>query len=315
MQHILIILSVLFISIGILSAFYFFQETRRSSHPFLRPLFFLLLFYCLALTRVFIWNYLITTVLNNYSGNELKYYEAGINVISWFLSIGMFSSFFFFGLAIAQIKINPVLKISAIVIISAFILFGFIRFLETAFDFRIQIIDYSTRVITRIPATLIIVFLIYLIYYSRNIKHNDLKKAVVAFSATYVILLVYGFIKLYFSLENILVLILNSIEHILFGIFPVIWYKIFYKNPALVSGEMMPSDDKNFNSLCEASKISRREQDVLRLLLQGKRNKEIQEALFISESTVKNHSYSIYRKLDVSSQTQLMHKFMNLNIG
>jgi DNA-binding CsgD family transcriptional regulator len=56
--------------------------------------------------------------------------------------------------------------------------------------------------------------------------------------------------------------------------------------------------------------ITKREQEIIELIVQGKSNKEIEAALFISFSTVKNHAYNIYRKLGVKSRAQLMRLVM-----
>lgn len=50
--------------------------------------------------------------------------------------------------------------------------------------------------------------------------------------------------------------------------------------------------------------LTERETDVLRLLAQGKANKEIAAQLFIGENTVKTHVSSILVKLGVQSRTQ-----------
>ncbi|MBE0609029.1 MAG: response regulator transcription factor [Dehalococcoidia bacterium] len=50
--------------------------------------------------------------------------------------------------------------------------------------------------------------------------------------------------------------------------------------------------------------LTERETDVLRLLAQGKANKEIAQALIIGENTVKTHVSSILLKLGVQSRTQ-----------
>lgn len=50
--------------------------------------------------------------------------------------------------------------------------------------------------------------------------------------------------------------------------------------------------------------LTERETDVLRLLAQGKANKEIAQALVIGENTVKTHVSSILLKLGVQSRTQ-----------
>jgi DNA-binding NarL/FixJ family response regulator len=50
--------------------------------------------------------------------------------------------------------------------------------------------------------------------------------------------------------------------------------------------------------------LSEREIEVLKLMAQGKSNKEIATALFISEGTVKSHGKSIFSKLNVGSRTE-----------
>jgi DNA-binding NarL/FixJ family response regulator len=52
------------------------------------------------------------------------------------------------------------------------------------------------------------------------------------------------------------------------------------------------------------NKLTKREKDVLALLVKGYNNKEMAEAIFISEKTVKNHLTSIFRKLGVKDRTQ-----------
>jgi DNA-binding NarL/FixJ family response regulator len=51
-------------------------------------------------------------------------------------------------------------------------------------------------------------------------------------------------------------------------------------------------------------RLTKRERDVLALLVKGHTNKEMAEAMFISEKTVKNHLTSIFRKLGVKDRTQ-----------
>ena len=50
--------------------------------------------------------------------------------------------------------------------------------------------------------------------------------------------------------------------------------------------------------------LSEREIDVLKLMAQGKSNKEIGSALFISEGTVKSHVKGIFAKMNVISRTE-----------
>lgn len=50
--------------------------------------------------------------------------------------------------------------------------------------------------------------------------------------------------------------------------------------------------------------LTNREREVLALVAQGKRNRQIAEALTITEGTVEVHLHNIFQKLDVSTRTQ-----------
>jgi DNA-binding CsgD family transcriptional regulator len=55
-----------------------------------------------------------------------------------------------------------------------------------------------------------------------------------------------------------------------------------------------------------ADRLTRREQDVVQCLLEGERVVSIAERLDLSPHTVRNHLKSIFRKLDVHSQAELV---------
>ena len=50
--------------------------------------------------------------------------------------------------------------------------------------------------------------------------------------------------------------------------------------------------------------LSPRQCEVLRLLIEGRSNKDIQRELALSESTVKTHLQAVFRRLDVNTRTQ-----------
>ena len=54
--------------------------------------------------------------------------------------------------------------------------------------------------------------------------------------------------------------------------------------------------------------LSEREEEVARLLIEGKTNKDIAEQLFVSANTIKSHIKKIYSKLGVNNRLQLIHK-------
>jgi len=55
----------------------------------------------------------------------------------------------------------------------------------------------------------------------------------------------------------------------------------------------------------ERSPLSQREREIVALVAQGSKNKEMAEKMFISEQTVKNHLHNIFDKLGVSDRLEL----------
>jgi DNA-binding NarL/FixJ family response regulator len=69
----------------------------------------------------------------------------------------------------------------------------------------------------------------------------------------------------------------------------------------------------------ERSPLSAREREIVALVAQGYKNKEMAEKMFISEQTVKNHLHNIFDKLGVSDRLELalyaIHQGLHLNQG
>jgi DNA-binding NarL/FixJ family response regulator len=74
-----------------------------------------------------------------------------------------------------------------------------------------------------------------------------------------------------------------------------------------LTAEVMRAFAKDSNGNLQGDKrlLSAREKQVVQLVAQGYRNREIGEKLFISEQTVKNHLRSIFDKLGVSDRVEL----------
>ena len=75
------------------------------------------------------------------------------------------------------------------------------------------------------------------------------------------------------------------------------WMKL--KSAFMVAGDRA-------DSLIGSYGLTAREQEILRLILQGANNKDIERKLFISASTVRNHIYNIYQKLGVRNRLELI---------
>ncbi|MGA1995569.1 MAG: response regulator transcription factor [Bryobacteraceae bacterium] len=74
-----------------------------------------------------------------------------------------------------------------------------------------------------------------------------------------------------------------------------------------VANEDIPQMPSPVNSTRERerSPLSQREREIVALVAQGFKNKEMAEKMFISEQTVKNHLHNIFDKLGVSDRLEL----------
>lgn len=71
----------------------------------------------------------------------------------------------------------------------------------------------------------------------------------------------------------------------------------------------------NVNTVLNQIKLSKREKEVLSLVIGGFSNKEIALKLFISDHTVKNHLTNIFQKLQVSDRSQAIAKIYKLGVS
>jgi DNA-binding NarL/FixJ family response regulator len=63
------------------------------------------------------------------------------------------------------------------------------------------------------------------------------------------------------------------------------------------------------------SSLTQRETDILALLSEGRSNRDISRALFLSEKTVKAHLAAVFRKLGVTNRTQAAMAAVAMGIG
>lgn len=91
---------------------------------------------------------------------------------------------------------------------------------------------------------------------------------------------------------------------IMINLISLFWIHVVQKN--FTSLALHENLSAILERLGKESGISKREYEVLRLILDGKSNKEIEAEPFISEHTVKNHIYNLYQKLGINSRYQLI---------
>lgn len=75
---------------------------------------------------------------------------------------------------------------------------------------------------------------------------------------------------------------------------------------SVIQNLLMTEEERGKFQDPDYSRLTRREQEVLRLIAEGLSTKEIGERLFISQKTVENHRASIFNKLDIHSTMELV---------
>ena len=126
-----------------------------------------------------------------------------------------------------------------------------------------------------------------------------------------------GFIRLFLDLGPELVPLLNRLElkgeklqYI--GRILVAFQSESLRTDPLQTGTRVGISINDIAGLPES--LSPREKEVLALLVERLTNKEIGEKLFISTSTVKRHTHSIYEKLDVTGRREAVTKARELGL-
>jgi len=89
--------------------------------------------------------------------------------------------------------------------------------------------------------------------------------------------------------------------------FYLVWNGVFYF--LITRYEQAPNAAAdNLTQFAKTHEITAREQEVLGLVVVGKKNQEIANELYISLSTVKTHLQNIFQKTYVENRTSLIHQ-------
>ena len=138
-----------------------------------------------------------------------------------------------------------------------------------------------------------------------QIKDESKKKAVLIFAYLYLLVFVASLIVLVLAIRNWMLLAVYLVVFLSGNMAPVLYWRAYLKKHFLAP-VLQTTGALAMAKFISEYKISKREEEVIQLLCEGKTNKEISEILFISLQTVKDHIYRVFQKTDVGNRIQLI---------
>ncbi|NIM91644.1 MAG: hypothetical protein GTO17_11935 [Candidatus Aminicenantes bacterium] len=167
---------------------------------------------------------------------------------------------------------------------------------------------YSSAVIFLYIAIEILVLLLVLpqlLIHAPRIKEENKQKATQIFAFLYLFVFGASLVFLLLAIRNRTFLAVYLLVFLSANILPLLYWKA-YLSKHFVAPVIQITGVLGMKHFLAEHKISRREEEVIQLLCDGKTNKEISETLFISLQTVKDHIYRIFQKTDVKNRVQLI---------
>ena len=102
-------------------------------------------------------------------------------------------------------------------------------------------------------------------------------------------------LALSFILQNTPFVFIISVSVLIYHIF----YRFYFASPMAKSGKSLDA------AFIKDFSITKREQEIILALLDGKSNKELANTFFVSEKTIEAHLANIYKKLGVKNRLEL----------
>lgn len=308
MRHLLLFLYFLGLSAGVVLITLTIQKLLKYKKSILKTYLFHLIFLNFTAAATLFVKYIIINLAPDKEGITSGYYNLFMS-LSFLTFIAMIGNIITFFILTKQLRESPHRKQ---ILWIAGILLGFVLFVlgkgiweifilkkPSAFMYHLGMLDYGEKII-------LLFISILLFFKSIKLPHTGKQFVIKKFSSLYIILNSYFILSyllrhlfpiMFSSAWPVYYLILNTIP-----LFYLTKFLQYYFGKKLVTGRTQPDLD----SALEQYAITNREKEIIQLVLEGKSNKEIEDALFISIKTVKYHIFNIYQKLNIKNRLQLM---------
>ncbi len=311
MHHLVIFLQIVSLIIGAGTILYLHQLNKSYQNYLIKVYKYFVIVFNINLLDEMVIKYIITNLTENNPEWINVYYIYFHNPVNLFLTIVLIYCFLKITFELIGKPVKRYMSIifrTGVIILTLCLFTGIFFYIR---DFSGQWLIRTNRSADNLFSAVVIISAFYLLIYKGTHGNSAKAKTVNVIAGFYLAVFIIPYFDLIISFGEF-----NHLFGILFlfmNIFPVIWTRKYYVKYFLIKDNTSENHKQKFDSLAKEYKISKRESEIIELIMQGKSNKEIEDLLFISFHTVKNHIYNLYQKFGLNSRAQLIH-FINSKV-
>ena len=302
MIHLILLIMLFALILGTWAAVYAFQFYKIYGNAFLRYLVRYILFLNLAVFLYLVTKYLYLNFPESLFTDPKSAFYTIVFLIATFLEIGLIHSFVCVVLGLKGIENPNMLNrffTAGLILVGIITIIGITTYMNTGSN--AWIINMYRGVV--ISAMIAILTANISLLRSQKAENNNKKlKSLRVFGGLNLV----GYFVFFGSspLQESLGLYISTVALLFLNFIPIVWLKKYFVRDYV---KLTTDAGSQFLDVAlQRYQVSNREREIMELILQGKSNKEIEDVLFISYNTVKNHIYNLYQKLGVKSRGQLI---------
>lgn len=307
MQHLAVSFAIFAFGMGIAAFMYVQRLYGKHPHLFLKIFLRYMIVLNISVFLNLILHYLLANVFTSLDTYHKVMLVIAVNIVGFFL----FTLLTFYYLSLTRSLMDKIVKtieknLIFVIIAAGSMAYGFSLALYSSFS-KISVFLLVHKILISFLSIISLAASIQLFVGAKDLKFKSQIRTIRIFSLVYAVFFAYQLGLWFLPLQ---VWIMSSAFNLLIlNIIPI---------PFLASlrrewgSQLLNKQDtkEKIASFYRAHGLSKREQEIVDLILEGKSNDEIKDELFISIFTVKKHISNIFTKLDTNSRSQLIHKVM-----
>ena len=231
-------------------------------------------------------------------------------IIAWYM-------FILFSREFAGKKVPLAIKVGYFILQGTmFVTFGII-IADFVSQQQEQLAHFTNEILslfTIISNAIIYIAVMHMLFNARRLADKQMGKIVRNFGFIFLVFHIFEFLINYRILFANIVYYLYPLINFTTAL-PALLYLKFALDNYYKEHPLQPESEVDLDRFFSQHNISKREQEIIHLILKGKSNRDIEDELYISLRTVKNHIYNIYKKIGVKSRWQLINMIRNFQGG